>query len=422
MNSMRIHLISNRICFNRCFNLCDNNLNIITKYQINYCFKNVLNVRHFCEKNDMNLNKLVKEVKHKSIEKQIGNKENLTEITAKRIGKRREYFHIIVKKPNQLMEWLAKTPREKKKNILFSAIIKYMIKPLGILSLFALAYILAHSDINPITERRCVYSVPQKLADQIEKDILNEIFAKNMKSGSFLPSTHPVVKRLDNCFDKLIESNNDLEFFENGIWSPIVINDENFTDVIVLKESQNVFVSKKVLDLCQTDDELAYILAHQLSHVLLDHNREPIAHASNIFLLPFLAILPQIWIFQTDDLFRFDPFQKIDDYLDKSIKSLIRKTLEFSSFNEELEEEADRIALQLMTRSCFDVRKCHQFCKRCKDFARNPIEAKEKDNKSEDNYDFFVKHPITEYKILYLFKYIKPFVDLRKICNCEPLL
>jgi hypothetical protein len=111
---------------------------------------------------------------------------------------------------------------------------------------------------------------------EIETDVFKEIFIENLNSGRFVPSTDPSVKRLDRCVDRLIGANDDLDVIGDGKWTPVVIDNHHMLDVIVLKESQNIFISRKLLDLCETDDELAYLLAHQLSHSMLDHSREPV--------------------------------------------------------------------------------------------------------------------------------------------------
>jgi len=115
-----------------------------------------------------------------------------------------------------------------------------------------------------------------------------ELLQKYEKSNLFLPSTDDYVKRLDRVVDKIIHSNKDIEGLGELIWTPSVVDDDNRCDILILKESGYIIVFKKLMDLCETDDQLAYVLAHQLSHLLLDHRREPVI---NMIFIDILTIV-----------------------------------------------------------------------------------------------------------------------------------
>ena len=375
----------------------------------------ILSQRNFSDKNEQKINKIV--TNSDRLTQEATEQEKRPYIVAQRLSKEKEFFYVVVQKPYELINWVKKTPREKKKNLFFSGIIKSL-KALGVVSIIWMAYWFSANGENPLTGRKCVYSVPIEMSTEIETDIFKEIFNKYMESGMFLPSTHEAVKRLDRCVDRLVESNADLDLIGDGIWTPVVINDDKICDVVILKDSRNIFVYKKLLDLCETDDELAYVLCHELSHLMMDHNREPITYIP-IYYMPLVMLLPRLWSISRDPFFHW--VDKIDTFLENEMKKLIRKLITFNPYSEKIEEEADRIAMQLMTRCCYDVRKCRHFCRK----HRHLSQTKDNNNENQSdviNHDFFAKHPITDNKLLYLFQYIKPFMELRKRCNCQPLV
>lgn len=388
-----------------------------TKFEYHLRFRQILlfNGREFCDKTDEKVDKNVVES-----DRRVSEQQKKVTVVAQKISKDKEFFYVVVQKPYELIQWVRKIPREKKKNMLFSGIIKGL-KALGVVSALWVAFWIGHNGINPLTGRECVYSVPADMVKEIETDIFQEIFTKNMESKSFLPSTHPSVKRLDRCVDRLIGANSDLDLIGDGIWTPVVIDDDRVCDVVILKDSRNIFVYRKLLDLCETDDELAYVLSHQLSHLMMDHNRELVAYTP-IYYLPFVTLLPRLWSLSRDPWFHW--VDAVDTFLENKVKDLIRTIIAFNPYTEELEEEADRIAMQLMTRCCYDVRKCRHFCKKYRHLSETKAESKNeaKDQQNEIDYQFFTKHLITDNKLLYLFQYTKPFLMIRKRCECPPLV
>ncbi|CAG2101536.1 unnamed protein product [Medioppia subpectinata] len=303
------------------------------------------------------------------------------------------FMQLIMKKPNELIQWYAKTPPDRRKVMYLSAMIVYLIYPLGFICVLSVLYMTFHSEENPFTGRQTVVNIPKEMLDQMESDLFKEIFIENVSSGTFLPSSDPAVKRMDRCVERIINANNDIDVIGDGNWTPVVINNDQLLDIIVLKESHNIFISKKILDLCETDDELAYLLCHQLSHVMLDHTREPTTYASKLY-VPLMAFLPKIWTINQDPVLRFEFMETLNTYFDNKIKECVRKGIYLNPYNEVLECEADRIAMQLLTRACFDVRKCHQFCAKYANFTQTHTT-----DGHTTNDHFFAKHPITENKL-----------------------
>ena len=78
------------------------------------------------------------------------------------------------------------------------------------------------------------------------------------------------------------------------------------------------------------------------------------------------------------------------------------------------EDEADRIAMQLMTRACFDVRKAKRFWeKRCHLQVNN--------DKPIDDQFIGVHQGFGVDRVKEVESLIPPFIELRKQCNCPPL-
>jgi hypothetical protein len=236
----------------------------------------------FCDKKLQTINE----------EKEIsGQKIKEIEFKYKTIAKRNKYLELIINKRNELIDWHKKTEPKRRRNYYYSYLIVYIFYPIAYLCAFALVFVLFNSDNNPITGRKCVYSIPQELIEELENDLFNDLYNKYEKTNSFIASTDDCVKRLDNCVNHLIQTNNDIKGLGESIWTPVVVNDDNVCDLIVIKSSGTIFAFKKMLDLCESDDELAYVLAHQFSHMLLDHKREPVIHLSIIYLFIYYFTL-----------------------------------------------------------------------------------------------------------------------------------
>lgn len=112
-----------------------------------------------------------------------------------------------------------------------------------------------------------------------EQLLLNDLLVEY--DGKFLQSSHKSIQMCDKILKKLIETNKEYIDDEKHIdttWSTIIIDDddEHFYSQTICSE-KFLILTKKLVDLCDDDEhQLAYLIAHSLSHVILKHYREPV--------------------------------------------------------------------------------------------------------------------------------------------------
>ena len=63
----------------------------------------------------------------------------------------------------ELIEWFAVTPPHTRKVMYLSAILVYLVKPMAVICLLVLVYVLANRDENPLTGRQTVINIPKGL-------------------------------------------------------------------------------------------------------------------------------------------------------------------------------------------------------------------------------------------------------------------
>ena len=109
-----------------------------------------------------------------------------------------------------------------------------------------------------------------------------------------------------------------------------------------------VLVSRGMVDLCKTEDELAAVLAHEIGHVVAKHGLRAIKNS---------RLTSAFTIIATESARNFggeDLKNLVNDY-DGSISD-ITGTLVVSGYSRGLEQEADSVALELLQRVGYDPR------------------------------------------------------------------
>ncbi len=129
-----------------------------------------------------------------------------------------------------------------------------------------------------------------------------------------------------------------------GHWTVLYLADPNVNAFVTGMCPRRIFVNEGLLTtLDLTDDELALILAHELSHVILGHTDE------EAFSLQALLIAIEMII-----LTLFDPIglsTVMFDYIINNTRLLIE-----AGYSREHELEADKLGLELCMKACFQVK------------------------------------------------------------------
>jgi predicted Zn-dependent protease len=96
---------------------------------------------------------------------------------------------------------------------------------------------------------------------------------KEIYKNHFMPFNDKKVEKVMKITLKLIQSNNDLEQIQDKEWTISVINDSSVRNAFFIPGGK-LFLFIKILDICDNDEQLAAIIAHEMAHELLSHGSE----------------------------------------------------------------------------------------------------------------------------------------------------
>lgn len=162
----------------------------------------------------------------------------------------------------------------------------------------------------------------------------------------------PYTNRALKVANRLFVSNKELPEVSVINWKLTVI-DADICNAAAFP-SGDLIVWTGLLDFVENDDELAIILAHEMSHAILQHAAEEISH-SRLIDITSIGLAGLVWAFLPSDFTAL-----ITQYLaDKFLKFVFELP-----YSRQLEKEADQVGIILAARACFDVRYSSAFWKR----------------------------------------------------------
>ncbi|KAK3909471.1 Metalloendopeptidase OMA1, mitochondrial [Frankliniella fusca] len=218
----------------------------------------------------------------------------------------------------------------------------------GALTFGLLLYILVHLEEAPYSKRKRFILFSRQdmrnLCVQAEQEILSDFGLK------VLPSSHPLSRTIVRVMAQIMEANHQ-DIVDSGVtsWNIYVLDEPDISNAMVLPNG-TVFVFSGIANTCSSDDQLGAVLAHEVAHVLLNHQAESLSkeHLSSFI---FLFILTAIWAVLPDLAAFFSTFFA-------SNCSQIFISLPFSRL---MESEADAVGLNLAAKACLDVREASVF-------------------------------------------------------------
>ncbi|XP_064479443.1 metalloendopeptidase OMA1, mitochondrial-like isoform X2 [Ornithodoros turicata] len=205
-------------------------------------------------------------------------------------------------------------------------------------------YYVSHIQETPITHRRrfVAFTTEQfrKISD-FEFQMQYEMFKDHL-----LPSFHPAYARVTRVANQLLRGNHDVDRIHDMSWSVSVVK-MPLQNAFVLPSGQ-IFVFQGMLDLCENNDQLGNVLAHEMAHCILGHGAEQVsyAHLLDLIIIVFLAA---IWAVMPTDaiaLFAHWFFHRVID------------VLLHLPYSRKLELEADEVGLQLAAKALQIRRQC----------------------------------------------------------------
>jgi len=261
----------------------------------------------------------------------------------------------------------------------------------------SIVYYQFHLQETPITHRQRFILFTNKQLEEIENLEKDEVFIKYEKKilDMYSPYTYQAIR----VANRLFVANKKIPEVAAVNWKLTVIDNPSLANAVAFP-SGDLILFTGLLDFVENDDELAVILAHEMSHAILQHAAEEISHSRLIDIFS-IAMAGLLWAFLPSDLTALMT-QYIADRFLKFIFQL--------PYSRQLEREADVVGLQLAARACFDIRCAIPFWNRM--------------DEHDSNYkvpEFLSTHPGCESRAADLEKLMPEALDLRNSCNCPTL-
>lgn len=261
-------------------------------------------------------------------------------------------------------------------------------------SLSGYIFYYTHLQTTPITNReRFILFLPFQM-EEVEE--LSKSAFKDEYSKKIITKQTKEVNRVMKVLDRIVKSNKDIFEIRNVKWTITLVDDSQVNAAAY--PSGHIIVYKGLLDYVDSDDELAGVLGHEISHAILQHTAENLSRSAIIDVLSVVLVLT-IWTIVPSDIAAIFVQYFSDKFLDLSLE------LPFSRF---LEEEADKVGLHLAAKACYDVRSI-------------PIFWRRQHLESENLPEIFSTHPAHIHRASDIEKMIPEALKLREQCNCYRL-
>lgn len=247
---------------------------------------------------------------------------------------------------------------------------KYLYLIIGGGSLFYLT----HLEEAPVSSRRRFIWIPRTIELAIGRYSYNSIL--NETRHSILPSDHPVTKKVERIFNKIVEAAERDPSIDktliNGVdWKIHIVNDPRAPPNAFILPGGKVFVFSSILGICQNDDGIATVLSHEFAHQLARHTAESLSKT------PFYIMVNLL-------LYSITGIQGLNGLLTDALLKM--------PASRQMETEADYIGLMIMARACFHPNEAVRVWKRMATFERQVIGQ-------GSSFEFLSTHPASEKRI-----------------------
>ncbi|KAI1293030.1 Metalloendopeptidase OMA1, mitochondrial [Halotydeus destructor] len=111
---------------------------------------------------------------------------------------------------------------------------------------------------------------------------------KQLHQRVILELSHPAVQRVLKTAKRIIAANNDIKRMTEMEWTVSMLDVPGMINAMVTGKGE-IIIYKDMVDACATDDELGIVLAHEMSHAILDHTLEKLSNG--LLIRPFHSAL-----------------------------------------------------------------------------------------------------------------------------------
>ncbi|XP_053653334.1 metalloendopeptidase OMA1, mitochondrial isoform X3 [Cherax quadricarinatus] len=246
-------------------------------------------------------------------------------------------------------KWWQALPKQKRE-IFIQHFIRNKIRYIGgstLLGFMGYTYYESHMTTTPFSGRRRFMIFTSDQLFTIAQHTYEMEIAQF--SHLMLPQNHPLVEQVRRVGNRILQANNTIPQLYTKEWTVTVIDDP-MVNCFVLP-SGDIVMFRGMMDVLENDDQVAVVLAHEMSHAILEHAAELLSHG---YLLDMLILVPLavIWAFIPSDGLAVVTHW----FLNQVIQVLLQ--LPYSRI---LENEADFVGLQVAAKACYDVREASAF-------------------------------------------------------------
>ena len=169
---------------------------------------------------------------------------------------------------------------------------KYVLVSAGAsLTVFGLYAYESHVVTCPYTGRKKFVALTPQQMQMIGKVEFDMAMRGLGEEGLVLPQTHPYAARVVRMANRIIMANEELK---DKNWTVTVVEDP--TQNAMVLPSGNIFVHTGMMQVCDNDDQLGVVLAHEFSHVVLNHVAEKLSYI-NLIYVSLLMPMAVLWAF-----------------------------------------------------------------------------------------------------------------------------
>ena len=185
---------------------------------------------------------------------------------------------------------------------------------------------------------------------QESKDTLLKISKEyqNTKESSNTESNEKSVHLLE-LVKQAAQTQNEMQYWSQvkqqlkGHWHCIVINSKDINAFVTNVCPRKIFVHKGLFQVHPTEDELAMVLSHELSHLMLKHNEKKTEVSATLAIMQLLLLT------------LIDPTGLGSFFIDLCVGNLADYLS--ASNSRTCEAEADELGLKILSLACYNIKK-----------------------------------------------------------------
>ncbi|XP_050027849.1 metalloendopeptidase OMA1, mitochondrial-like [Dermacentor andersoni] len=273
---------------------------------------------------------------------------------------------------------------------------------LMVMFFFLVCYYFAHLEKQSITNRRrFVAYTPDQFADHVAGDV--KMIQRYFWIASRKPSKYGNYRRLNRVSQALLRANRDLPGAANRTWSFVIVR-SLAPSAFVLPNCRSYFF-EGLFKVCENDDTLSFVVAHEMAHCLLDHTLEKESLAYFLDKLNTLVWVSSLALIRGNIRAALVPW-------------FVSRALHYAVFlphSRSMELEADSLALRMTAKACFDFRYSIVYFD-------NAVALKKRAAGTKKTKKLFSTHPTRRERVGALNRQMDAARELHKARNCPPLL